>query len=75
MSRKYPKPPGTADERRRLATLTHEQVAMILGITPNAVLETEARAIAKLKRHPLLAKHAADLGCFFANAPVSRDAP
>lgn len=75
MTRKYPKPPGSPAVRAQLATLTHAQVAFILGITPNAVLETEARAIAKLAAHPLLRELAADLELLFESGPASPNAP
>lgn len=60
--RKYPKPPGSKEERLFLPVRTMAEVAAILGISPNAVLETEARALAKLAAHPVIQQLGRDAG-------------
>lgn len=46
-----------ADERAARAqgaVRTHEEVAAIMGISKQAVEQTEKRALRKLRRHPLM---------------------
>lgn len=50
------------DAALEAGVLTRRQVAMILGITPNAVLEAEWRALRKLVRHPKLRGLAKEMG-------------
>lgn len=68
MSRKGDRSPYPGrDAVLEAGVLSRQQVALILGITPNAVLEAEWRALRKLARHPKLRRMAEAMGLLAEN--------
>jgi len=53
---------GPARIRRRLATLTLQEIADRLGISQVRCQQLEARALAKLRQHPLIRQLAEEMG-------------